>query len=254
MAVGDAVRLAVGTLTVLPVGRVRRIDPGVARLAMLLAPLAVLPLAVMAAGAGWLAYALGLPALVCGLLFVGVLTLGTRALHVDGLADTVDGLGSGRDCERALAVMRQGDVGPMGVTALILVLGAQAVAAGSLVTGWRGAVVLAVLVCCSRAALSLVCRRGVPSARSDGLGAGVADVVPRWAAALSWFLVAGVLAGVLRWLGRPVWLGPVAGLVAALVVVLLVNRCVRRFGGVTGDVMGAAVEAGFTTLVVLAAR
>ena len=48
---------------------------------------------------------------------VAVLAFGTRAMHLDGLADTVDGLGSGWDRERALAIMARGDVGPMGVVA-----------------------------------------------------------------------------------------------------------------------------------------
>ena len=89
------------------------------------------PLAVAAAGGGRGAGGLGasavdLPALVVGLLVVGTLALGTRAMHLDGLADTVDGLGSGWDRQRALEVMRRGDIGPMGVVALVIMLGLQA--------------------------------------------------------------------------------------------------------------------------------
>ena len=83
---------------------------------------------------GWLAGRTGWPPLLAGLVVVAVLALGTRALHLDGLADTVDGLGSGRDRERSLEIMRRGDVGPMGVIALLLVLGGQAAAASVLVS------------------------------------------------------------------------------------------------------------------------
>ena len=254
MSLADSVRLSVGTLTVVPVGAVGRLDRQVARTAMVIAPLAVLPVAGAAAVVGWLGQQLGWSQPVVGLLTVAALALGTRAVHLDGLADTVDGLGSGWDADRSLAVMRRGDAGPMGVVTLVLVLGLQAAAAGALVTDARGAVQLAVLVCCSRAALALVCRVGVPPARPDGLGAAVAGVVPRWTAAACWLVVAFVLGLLQLWRAAPWWEGPVAALAAVAAVLVLVRRCERRFGGVTGDVMGAAVEVAFTVLVLLAAR
>jgi adenosylcobinamide-GDP ribazoletransferase len=254
MTLVDSLRFAAGTLTVLPVGAVRHLDRRVSGKAMLVAPFAVLPLAIGAAGVGWSAHVLGSPALICGLLTVAVLALGTRALHLDGLADTVDGLGSGWDRDLALAVMRRGDVGPMGVTALILVLGAQVVATGQVLTSWQGGVQVVVLICFSRAALALLCRRGVPAARPDGLGATVAETVPGWAAAVTWVAGVGILALVWNWRAEGWWLGLLAGLAAAVGVMLLLRLCVRRFGGVTGDVMGAAVEIALTILLVSAAR
>lgn len=254
MAFSDSVRLAVGTLTVIPVGRIRLVDRRVAGLAMVLAPLAVLPLAALAAGLGWAAVRLGWPDLIGALMVVAVLALGTRAMHLDGLTDTVDGLGSGWDRDKALAVMRQGDVGPMGVTALILVLGAQVLSVAVLVPTWAGGVQLIVLVCASRVALSLVCRFGVPTARADGMGAAVAGSVSSIAAVLGWAVVAAAVTLLALWRGAPWEWAAGSVLVAVVVVSLLVRHCVRRFGGVTGDVMGAAVELAFTALVVVAAR
>ena len=243
-----ALRLAVGTLTVLPVG-VSIPTPGVTGRAMLLAPLAVLPLAIASAAASWGADAIGWPSLLVGLVGVGVLALGTRALHLDGLADTVDALGSGWDRERALAIMRSGDIGPMGVVALLVVLGAQAVAIGELVSGWPSAALLMVIICSSRAAVGLACLRGIPAARPGGLGAAVAGSVPRGAMVISWLsvLVAITAALVLsdgRW-----WFGPLSVGAALLAAGLVLRHCVRRFGGVTGDVMGAMVEIAFTVLI-----
>ena len=166
----DALRLSVGTLTIVPSGPIAEIDRRTAARAMIIAPLAVLPLAAAVALLGWLARTAGLPSLAVGLLVVGGLALGSRALHLDGLADTVDGFGSGWTAERSLMVMRRGDVGPMGVVALIIVLGLQAVSVGELIQGVPGALLVGAAVCCSRAALCLTCVRGVPAARGDGLG------------------------------------------------------------------------------------
>jgi adenosylcobinamide-GDP ribazoletransferase len=248
-----ALRLAVGTLTVIPVGDLPEIDSRTAGRAMLLAPLAVLPLAAATALVGWLASTVGLPALVIGLLMVAVLALGTRALHLDGLADTADGLGSGWNVERSLEIMKRGNIGPMGVVTLIVTLGLQAAALSALVDGFAGAVTAGILVCASRVALVTVCAQGVPPARTDGLGAVVAGTVGRAFARLSWVLTGVVLIAVFGGLDGRWWLGLIATALAGLGVLALVRHCVRRFGGVTGDVMGAAIETAFTVLVLCAA-
>jgi len=246
-------RLAVAFLTVIPVPPTARITPALARSAMLLGWLAVAPVAVASAAVGWAGTALGLPATLAGALVVGTLALGTRAMHLDGLADTVDGLGSGPDREKALRVMRSGDVGPMGVVALVLVVLAQAVGFGAVLERPGGWLLVAGLVCGSRAALAIGCADGVPAARPDGLGALFASVVPVAAVVALWAFVGLGLAG-LGWLaGAPWWQGAVAAVAAALVCLGLLRRCVRRFGGSSGDVLGALVEAALTVLVVATA-
>ena len=182
------------------------------------------------------------------MIMVGTLAAGTRALHLDGLADTVDGLGSGGPAERALAIMRRGDIGPMGVVALILVLGIQSVALAAVVDGPRGAVAAGLVVCCSRAALAVACRRGVPAARKDGLGVTVAASVSVLAAAAIWLAATAVLIGAAALLGRW-WLGIIAGAVSLGAVMILVNLAVNRLGGITGDVLGAAVEIAFSIMI-----
>src|SRR5438128_607060 len=88
----DGLRLAIGTLTALRIRPPTTVDGRTARSAVLLAPLAALPLGFAVAGTLWLGQRLGLEPLAVGLLAAGVLVLGTRAFHADGLADTVDGL------------------------------------------------------------------------------------------------------------------------------------------------------------------
>jgi adenosylcobinamide-GDP ribazoletransferase len=234
-------RLAFTTLTVLPL-RAGRVDRPAAAVAMSVAPLpgALLGLAVAAVLAGfqWA----GAPPLVAAGLAVGTGVLLTRGLHLDGLADTVDALGSYRRGDAALAVMKQPDIGPFGVAALVLVLLVQAAAL-------TGAPIWAVPVAwaAGRLAVPLACRRGVPAARPDGLGALVAGTVP--VAVLAAVAVLVAVAAVPAVPGRP-WQGPAAVAAALLVVLPLVRHAVRRFGGITGDVIGAAVEAGTTVALV----
>jgi adenosylcobinamide-GDP ribazoletransferase len=245
----DALRLSVGTLTIVPSGAIAEIDRRTAARAMIIAPLAVLPLAVAVALAGWLARTAGLPSLAVGLLVVGGLALGSRALHLDGLADTVDGFGAGWTAERSLMVMRRGDVGPMGVVALIIVLGLQAVSVGELIQDIPGAVLVGAAVCSSRAALCLTCVHGVPAARGDGLGVAVANSVPRSAVVGCWLVVLLIMSWAAWGSGHGVPNGALAVAATAATVGLLVYRCVRRLGGVTGDVMGAAIEIAFTVMI-----
>ncbi len=246
-------RLAAGFLTVLPVRPTSEVTPPLARAAMLWGWLAVAPIALLAAAPGGIGHALGLPGLLAGALVVGGVAWGTRALHLDGLADTIDGLGSGRGSDRALQVMRQGDVGPMGVVGLVLVILAQAAAFGVLLARPWGWLQVAAILVAARAALALGCARGVPAARPDGLGALFASTVPGGAAVGLWGAMAVLLAGSSMLAGRPWWQGVLAAGAAVVGVQLLLARCVRRLGGISGDVLGALVETAATVLAVVAA-
>ncbi|GAY08513.1 adenosylcobinamide-GDP ribazoletransferase [Pseudonocardia sp. N23] len=240
--------LALSWLTVLPV-RTGAPAPGVAAAALRWAPLVgALVGAVSGLVAAGLAAA-GVPVLVAGLLAVAVAALATRGMHVDGLADTADGLGCYGPPERALAVMRDGGAGPFGVVTLIVVLGAQAAAlaaltpAGVLVTTVAGALAAAV----GRAGFTWCARRGVPAARPGGLGATVAGSQPWWVAVAWW----AVLAAAAAWLVPARWPGVLAVAVAALSVAGLSAHTRRRFGGMNGDVLGAASELGVTAVLVV---
>ncbi|MFE6645559.1 adenosylcobinamide-GDP ribazoletransferase [Nocardioides sp. NPDC057772] len=253
MLVRDAWRLAVGTLTAMPVPPPELVDRRRAAVAMAVAPLAALPLALGAGAIALLGQFAGLPHLVTALLAIGAVVAGNRALHLDGLADTVDGMAASYDRERSLEVMKTGTSGPAGVTAIVLVLGLQVAALGSLLDGAAisSAVLAAVAVCASRAALALCCTRGIRPAREDGLGRTFTQTLPPVATVLVWTVVAAALAGVGAWAGLPWWRGALAAAAAGVVVGAIVLRAVKRFGGVTGDVFGAAVEAALATILVI---
>lgn len=253
MLVRDAWRLAVGTLTAMPVPPPEHVDRRRAAVAMALAPLAALPLALGAAAIALVGQLAGLPHLVTALLAIGAVVAGNRALHLDGLADTVDGMAASYDRERSLEVMKTGTSGPAGVTAIVLVLGLQVAGLASVLAGEGGvrlAVVALVAVCASRSALALCCVRGVRPAREDGLGRTFTQTVSPVLAAAVWLGTGAALAAAAWWAGMGWWRGLMAAALAALVVAAVLARAVKRFGGVTGDVFGAAVEAALATILV----
>ncbi len=280
--------LALSWLTVLPV-RAGAPDARTAAAALRWAPLVggLVGAATGAVAVGLVA--LGVPTAVAGLLAVGFAGLATRGMHLDGLADTADGLGCYGPPERALAVMRDGGAGPFAVVTLLVVVGAQAAAlatlaapasivAGPAATAAAGAggipapggavlgagftdvaggtaAVLGVVAATAlagaagRAAFLWVARRGVPAARPGGLGATVAGS-QHWWVAVAWWL--GLAAAGFALAGPR---GVLAVGLGAAVVAALSWHTARRFGGMTGDVLGAASElATLAALVVLASR
>lgn len=249
----DSWRLALGTLTAVPVASPVTVDRRRAGVAMVLAPAAALPIAVAVAVVVAGGLGLGLAPAVVAVLAVGAGVLGNRCFHLDGLSDTADGLAASYDRARSLEVMKTGTSGPAGGVAVLLVLGLQAaglVAVLSLPHPLRAAVLAGVVWCAARAALALCCVRGVPAARADGLGLTYTQTVPRPVAAGVWLVAAAAVSLAAGWAGLPWWRGAVAVAAALLVVAVLVRRCVRRFGGATGDVFGAAVELALAALLV----
>ncbi|HET7689490.1 MAG TPA: adenosylcobinamide-GDP ribazoletransferase [Nocardioidaceae bacterium] len=238
----NAVRLAVGTLTIFPTRPPSLVDEHVAGRAMVLAPfvggLVAVPLWVVSAlvDEHW-------SSALVAVLWVAALAVLTRGMHLDGLADTADGLGSGKPPAEALEIMRKGDVGPFGVTTIVLVLLAQVMAASELLVHAGGAGLVAVAVVLSRSAIPWVCVNR--PAREGGLGAMVAGSVSTAQAVLA-LAAAALIVAVMAVVGELDSGVLLAGVVGSLAGLALCAWCVRRLGGITGDVIGACVEAAFT--------
>ncbi|WP_187369671.1 adenosylcobinamide-GDP ribazoletransferase [Fodinicola acaciae] len=241
------------TVTPVPVTATVRADRRTARLAIVWLPTIGIALGAVAAAVLYAVHFLALGPIgdyLAATLAISLLAAATRCLHLDGLADTADGLGSRAAPARALEIMRRSDIGPFGVVTLLLLVIVQISAlAQCMHLGWQfGMLAVIAAVVAGRIAVVVACSRHVPSARPDGFGALVAGSLSRlvgW----SWSLVVLGLAwtgGNLLDKGIVTVAAVLAGLVAAAI---LRGLAVRRFGGVTGDVFGALVET--TTTVVL---
>jgi adenosylcobinamide-GDP ribazoletransferase len=158
----------------------------------------------------------------------------TGGLHLDGLADTLDGVGGGWSRERALAIMRDARSGPYGVTALVLVLGLKAATLASLPEGlaWKALLLAPVIGRTGPLLLVRACR----PARRDGAGHALAAGV-RWPG-----LVAGGLVAVVASVAILSGWGVMALALAGLLAWGWAGYLRRRLGGFTGDTLGALVE------------
>jgi adenosylcobinamide-GDP ribazoletransferase len=249
-----ALRDALGLFTILPVRAAPEIGRRDAARAVLWLPAAGALLAVPAAGVLLAVEAGGHAAprrLLAAALAIGVLALLTGGLHLDGLADTADGLGSRRARDEALAIMRRSDVGPFGVAALLFTVLVQITALATMTPGWPGAGAVVLAAVTGRVAVVLATGPGSPAARPGGFGALVAAATTaraRVVAGAGLLVVAAGTAAAVS--GTAAALRAAAAVVAGLLAAELLRRiAVRRLGGMTGDVFGALIEVASATAV-----
>lgn len=234
---------AITFLTRVPLGRVVQVDAQDVAGGAWLFPLVG---GVVGGAAGLLADVTAdrVPSLAAGGLAVAAAALLTGAMHLDALADTADALG-GTTRERSLEIMRDHAIGAFGATALIVVCVLDAAVLGALAESDDAALVGLAAGAAGRAAMlppALVlryARAGEGQGRVlAGMGAG------------------GVLAGLVlaALIVVPAgWPGLWGAAAAALVAALLAAYARRRFGGVTGDVLGALAKLSETAALLAAA-
>jgi adenosylcobinamide-GDP ribazoletransferase len=199
--------------------------------------------------------ATGLPASVVALLALAASVRLTGAFHEDGLADTADGLGGGRDIAQKLEIMKDSRIGTYGGAALILSLSLRAALIAALLEVSAGLAAASLVAAASLSrTFALALAVSLPPARVDG--AAFAAGRPPVAAFITACLIALALVGALIGpLNLPAALaGPV---VAALATFYMVRLAARSVGGQTGDLAGATqqvAEIAFLTLVLMFAR
>lgn len=175
------------------------------------------------------------PAPLVALLLLSLWVALSGGLHLDGLMDMADALGSNQPLERRFAIMQDPQVGSFGMLALIFLLAWKGVLLWALVAyqaplGW----LIAIPALGRWAGVALLTL--TPCAKRTGLAF-------HWQQSLTPLdVVLALLMPVLLALVWPgVWLA-----LGAIAVFGLVARCalLRAFHGINGDMTGAMIEGG----------
>jgi len=191
-----------------------------------------------------LAALLGLAAGPAAALALAATMLATGCLHEDGLSDTADGFGGGKDREKKLEIMRDSRIGSYGACALafsILLRWSTISELGSPLHVLFG---LIAAHAASRALLPAFMRM-LPPARTDGLSAGVGAISSDTA-------LAAAALGALALLALGLSGAVAAALCLGIVFFLFRSLCLSQIGGQTGDTTGALQQAGEITVLLVA--
>jgi adenosylcobinamide-GDP ribazoletransferase len=185
-------------------------------------------------GAGWILSGI-FPRPVADGMVILLLVVLTGAFHLDGLADTLDGMAFGKSKEKRLQIMKEHHIGAFGVVGLILILGCKYAAFHSLPAEWAPKALIVALIL-GRSSMVQVLHLS-PYARAEGglgavfkenLGKGEAVLSAASALVFSLFFFRGW--GILLWL---------AAICSSWAIAVYFQR---RLGGVTGDILGGTNE------------
>ena len=194
----------------------------------------------------WIAFRLGLHATLAAALALAATLIATGCLHEDGLADTSDGFGGGKDIGQKLEIMRDSRIGTYGVCALTISLILRWDAVAAIVDPLAVTMALIAAHASARAALPMF-MGCVPQARSDGLSARAGQPPP---ATIAGATLLGIVLLTLA-------LGPIGAVVGVLLLAsadtLLGWLSLRQIGGQTGDVIGAVEQVNETVILLACA-
>ncbi len=227
--------LAISFLTILPVIDQRPASDDTVAASFAWFPIVGFLIGLALAGEDWL-LAHFFAQVIRSVLIIVSLTVVTGAVHLDGLADTADALGGGRDRDRALDILRDSRVGTFGASAIFFDLTLKILALSTL-AGHRRYSALIVAPMLARWAMLLVAT-GLPYLRSSGSGATLlsGEISSTRTAVVAVFTLAVMLMlGALR--------TTALATAAAIAIVFAMRLFYRRWlGGVTGDLIGACGE------------
>lgn len=188
-----------------------------------------------------------LPPSLADVLVIVTLVIITGSLHLDGFADTIDGLAGGRDRKKILAIMRDSRIGSFAVVGLILILSLKILALIELPEDIKNRTLLVLPVLGRWSTVQLA--SFFKYARSDS---GMAKAFTQFAGPLE-YLIASLITGLVV-AGVFLLKGFIIMLVVAALTFLVGLFFRQRIGGVTGDIMGASCELSeVITLLVLCA-
>jgi adenosylcobinamide-GDP ribazoletransferase len=233
-----AAKIAIAFLTILPVRLPAELPGDGLRRSAAFFPLAGWLIGSFLSGGAWLFVWANLPPLVSAVLLVALGAWLTRGLHLDGLADLLDGLGGGQTPERRLAIMKDSAIGAFGVIGLVVLLLLKVACLASLLANNEELLffaLFAVPVAARWAMATLACGTKYP--REIGTGHAFVGKVGLRELALGALLLTPLIWW--NWAGALIILGA-----AMLPVIWLRFKAAKALGGVTGDVLGASCELG----------
>ena len=226
--------IALGFLTIIPLPLNREVRPMDMGRSMACFPLAGAIIGGILAGMSAV-LSIVLPRSVAHFILIAALALITGGLHLDGLADTFDGLYGGKTREEALAIMKDSRVGAIGVVSLIFVIILKFITLLSVPAGLKYTV-LVVMPALSRWSMVLAAYLSGYARPTGGTGRDFIETVSPMSL-LTATIFASVAAGLMMgWSG-----GLVISFIGGITLIGVIYFK-KRLGGVTGDVLGAVNE------------
>jgi adenosylcobinamide-GDP ribazoletransferase len=239
-------RASMSLSTILRVGPAKPLNDGELAQASWALPVAGLAVGLAGAIVYAIAHHVGLPTEAAAVLALAATILVTGAIHEDGLADSVDGLGGGSDRDSRLEIMRDSRIGTYGACALIISITLRWSALATIAEPAAVAAALLIAHAAARAVLPVFMWL-IPPARSDGLSAGAGQPSPQRA----------IIAAGLGILCLMIGFGPgraMVGLILLSIGALIWGFiATRQIGGQTGDILGAQEQVGEIAILLMAA-
>lgn len=184
---------------------------------------------------------------IAAALLVAALVLSNGGFHLDGLSDTFDALASRKNKEKMLAIMKDGTTGPIGAVSIVLIILLKYVLLKQVVSLPGLAAYAGLLLFPALARWSMVpALFHAKSARSDGLGKIFIEQTGAWELIAATGLAAGIYAAIFLWVSQVLMpLKMIALFLTMYICSFTMSRFFeKKFGGLTGDNLGAITETG----------
>ena len=236
--------LALSFLTRLPIGKRDFVGLKLANSAW------AFPLVGAIVGAwGWAVYAsslsIGISPIISAWLAIFSQIILTGGLHEDGLADTADGLASGRNQEQKLAIMRDSRIGSYGVVALLIAISLRA---NAIAIFPAHSLLFFMAAGATSRALMVILMRGSANARKDGLSASAGRPTGKQT-------IFSLLVGFFSLFIATSFLKAIFCVIIIAIIFFVIREITRKnFGGITGDVIGASQQIIEVALLILLGR
>ena len=189
------------------------------------------------------------PDTIANLFLLMLAVVLTRALHVDGLADSIDGLMGGRDRDSRLAIMKDSRIGTAGVLAIVVVFLIKYVSLNSLFGQYKTVALLTAPAFARWSQMLMMFKAHY--AREQGMGKAFVGHVRLAGVLAASVITLGLSAFVIVYDERTAILALGVPLSVAVFTGLWRWFVVRKVGGITGDAVGAASELNETLALLL---